>query len=68
MVTLSLPVWEDQFQLDIKKMAEEEKLSLKEAIQFGINGYIPSVQLCIRNESAPTSYCACLDNMQIKQM
>lgn len=49
-------------------MAEEEKLSLKKAIQFGINGYIPSVQLCIRNESAPKSCYACLDHMQIKHM
>lgn len=50
-------------------MAEEEKLYLKKAIQFGINGYIPSVKLCIRNENAPKSYYACcLDNMQIKLM
>lgn len=49
-------------------MAEEEKLSLKKEIQFGINGYIPSVKLCIRNENVPKSYYACLDNMQIKHM
>lgn len=49
-------------------MAEEEKLSLKKATEFGINGYVPSVQLCIRNENAPRSYYACLDNMQIKHM
>lgn len=49
-------------------MAEEEKLSLKKVIQFGINGYIPSVQLCIRYENAPKSCYFFLDNMQIKHM
>lgn len=47
-------------------MAEEEKLSIKKAIQFG---YIPSVKLFVRNENAPKSdYACCLDNMQIKHM
>lgn len=49
-------------------MAEEEKLSLRKAIQFGINGYIPSEKLRIRNENVLKSYYACLDNMQIKHM
>lgn len=50
-------------------MAEEEKLSLKKANQFGINGYIPAVQLCNGNENATLSYYGCcLDNMQIKHM
>jgi len=50
-------------------MAKEEKHSLKNAIQFGINGYTPSRKPCIRNENAPKScYACCLDNMQIKHM
>lgn len=47
----------------------EEKLSLKNTSQLAINGDIPSVKLCIRNENTPKSHYACrLDNMQIKQM
>lgn len=50
-------------------MAEEEKPSLKKAIQFGINGYILLGKLHIRNENTPKSYNACcLENMQIKHM